>query len=73
MRIKPAKGMKVRCPITKEYIPDGGYTVDDDDLFWARRLRDKDVEIVTTEVAKPSAAKSSVAPQVVAINDGSTK
>ena len=41
--ITPAPGREVRYPPTMRLLTDEGLTVPDDDLFWARRLRDGDV------------------------------
>lgn len=43
MRIKPAKDLVVRDPVTKEAIPEEGVEVSEFDLYWAARLRDGDV------------------------------
>jgi hypothetical protein len=39
----PAPGREVRYPPTARLMPDEGMNVPDDDLFWARRIRDGDV------------------------------
>ena len=51
MRIKPARGLKVRDPISKLPIPEAGVDVSETDTFWARRLADGDV----VEVKAPAA------------------
>lgn len=45
MRVKPAPGMTVRDPRTMAVLPEEGREVSDDDLFWARRIRDGDVVV----------------------------
>lgn len=47
VRAKP--GMKIRDPLTKLLIPDEGCNVVDS-IFWHRRLRDGDAEIVQPPV-----------------------
>lgn len=51
MRIKPADGLKVRDPETKELIPADGVEVSEYDLYWAARLRDGDVVLVDEDKA----------------------
>ena len=42
MKVKPAEGLKVRDPVTKQFIEDD-HEIDPSDLYWNRRLRDGDV------------------------------
>ncbi|WP_081087486.1 DUF2635 domain-containing protein [Burkholderia stagnalis] len=42
MIVKPAPGIKLRDPVTKEFISDEGHAVDDFDLYWIRRINDGD-------------------------------
>ncbi|GJG92837.1 DUF2635 domain-containing protein [Cupriavidus pauculus] len=42
MKIKPAPGLKVRDPVTKQLI-EPGHEVDVTDFYWHARLRDGDV------------------------------
>ncbi|QOT75057.1 DUF2635 domain-containing protein [Cupriavidus basilensis] len=42
MKIKPAPGLKVRDPVTKQFIGDE-HEADERDLYWHCRLRDGDV------------------------------
>ncbi|MEF3068068.1 DUF2635 domain-containing protein [Pandoraea apista] len=57
MFIKPAPGIKLRDPVTKEFIPESGQEVDDFDLYWVRRINDGDAVRVTSETAEPPSAK----------------
>lgn len=43
MRVKPAPGLSVRDPVTKQLLPADGIDVPDGDIFWTRCLNDKDV------------------------------
>jgi hypothetical protein len=51
MRVKPAPGVKVRHPISRQHIPDSGIDVSDADSFWIRRLIDGDVVLVVEPVS----------------------
>lgn len=69
MFVKPAPGVLLRDPVTKQLlsaapvagvvtvvVPDEGMEVGDHDLYWARRVRDRDaVRVTETTVAKPAA------------------
>ena len=58
MVVKPVPGgPNVFDPVTKQFIPAEGITVDDFDLYWHRRLRDGDVQIVKPDAA-PKASTS---------------
>jgi hypothetical protein len=52
MRIKPAPGLSVRDPVTKQLLPADGIEVPDGDIFWTRCLNDGDVVLVTPESPK---------------------
>lgn len=52
--IKPAPGLKVRDPETKEHLPENGANVVKSP-FWIRRIKDGDV--VLAEVAQPKEIK----------------
>lgn len=54
MRIKPAPGLKVRDPITKQLLPDDGIDVPDDSILWTKILNDGDVVLMTP--SKPTAS-----------------
>ena len=45
MIVKPAPGLKVRHPVTKQFLPDEGIEVPDGDIFWTRAAADGDVVI----------------------------
>lgn len=51
MIIKPAKGIKVRDPVSRLHIPETGVEVSDVDTYWARRLRSGDVVVVPPALA----------------------
>ncbi|WP_321896038.1 DUF2635 domain-containing protein [Paraburkholderia heleia] len=68
MYVKPAPGLMLRDPVTKQLlsaapvegvkttvVPDEGMLVDDNDMFWRRRLRDGDA----VRASGPKAAASS--------------
>lgn len=58
MLVKPAPGLKVRDPKTKQHIPDAGIEVSETDTYWARRLVDGDVvEVKPAAPAKITQAK----------------
>ena len=43
MRVIPAPGRAVRDPQSMQLLPPEGREVPDNDPFWVRRVRDKDV------------------------------
>ncbi|GBQ69659.1 hypothetical protein AA103196_2273 [Ameyamaea chiangmaiensis NBRC 103196] len=49
MRVKPAEGRAVRFPASKRLLKTEGEDVPDT-MFWRRRLRDGDIEVVNTVV-----------------------
>jgi len=56
MKVKPAPGLKVRDPVTGQFIDDN-HEIDPTDFYWNRRLRDGDVVEVGTPMqgnAKPA-------------------
>lgn len=55
MFVKPAPGLKVRDPRSKLHIPADGVEVPDTDTYWARRVRDGDVVVVTQTKAAAAA------------------
>lgn len=70
MYVKPAPGLLLRDPVTKQLlsaapvegvkttvVPEEGMKVDDNDMFWRRRLRDGDA--VRVDVPKAAASASS--------------
>ncbi|QGZ56751.1 DUF2635 domain-containing protein [Paraburkholderia acidiphila] len=78
MYVKPAPGLMLRDPVTKQLlsaapvegikttvVPSGGLQVDDNDMYWRRRLRDGDaVRVPSTPVA--AAAGNASAPAAAA-------
>jgi len=54
MRIKPAPGLSVRNPETKQLLPADGIDVPDDSILWNKILNDGDV--VRAQDVKPAAA-----------------
>jgi hypothetical protein len=55
MIVKPAPGLKVRHPVTKQFLPPEGLEVPDDDIFWTRAKNDGDVVI---EPSAPATKKA---------------
>ncbi|PLP96968.1 DUF2635 domain-containing protein [Cupriavidus pauculus] len=56
MKVKPAEGLKVRDPVTRQFIDDN-YEIDPTDFYWNRRLRDGDViEVGAAPKGKANAA-----------------
>jgi len=47
MFIKPKNDKQIPDPVRGGYLPAEGGTVDDNDIYWQRRINDGDVEIVT--------------------------
>jgi hypothetical protein len=69
MFVKPAPGVLLRDPVTKQLlsakpveglvtvvVPDEGMEVSDNDLYWVRRVRDRDAVRVTQTAAVKSTA-----------------
>jgi len=47
MRVKPAPGMKIRHPITRDLFDETEvFDVDPNDFFWAKLLEHRDIEPV---------------------------
>ncbi|WP_087688043.1 DUF2635 domain-containing protein [Pandoraea sp. PE-S2R-1] len=42
MFIKPAPGIMLRDPETRQFVPETGQEVGDFDLYWVRRINDGD-------------------------------
>jgi len=55
MRVKPAPGLKVRDPLSKQLLPAEGIDVPDDSILWTKLLNDGDV--VKASSATPSATE----------------
>ncbi len=47
MRVKPAPGLSVRDPDTKQLLPAEGIDVPDDSILWTKILSDGDVVLVS--------------------------
>ncbi len=58
MIVKPAPGLKVRHPVTKQLLPDEGIEVPDGDIFWTRVLNDGDVVEVSAKEFQAAQAKA---------------
>jgi hypothetical protein len=58
MIVKPAPGISVRNPVTKQLLPPEGIEVPDGDIFWTRVLNDKDVVLGDVPVIMQPAAKA---------------
>ncbi|WP_250865665.1 DUF2635 domain-containing protein [Caballeronia sp. INSB1] len=57
MIVKPAPGLLVRHPVTKQLLPDEGIEVPDGDIFWTRVLNDGDV-VLADNAALPAPKQS---------------
>lgn len=58
VKLYPAPGMRIRDPAKGDYLPAEGRTLDLD-VFWRRRLRDKEVTL-TAPVASSEQAEAEV-------------
>ena len=58
MYVKPNAGLRVFDPVRKQFMPQEGMPVDDHDLYWVRRLRDKDVVLATPPAAQAPAVST---------------
>lgn len=58
MKVKPAKGVKVRDPKTMKHIPEEGINVEESS-YWIRRLNAGDIELVkeNNQLTKQAKAK----------------
>ena len=54
MFVKPNADLKVRDPVMRDFLPAEGREVDDNDLYWHRRLRDKDVVLAAPTQPSPA-------------------
>ncbi|MBR8030793.1 DUF2635 domain-containing protein [Burkholderia sp. BCCIQ04A] len=52
MIVKPAPGLKVRHPVTKQFLPPEGIEVPDGDIFWTRVAEDGDVVLDASSQAQ---------------------
>lgn len=74
MWIKVKDGLQFRHPVTRQFIPAEGIEVPDDDLFFARRLRDGDIVVSSPPNPAPVETASSVqTPAPAAPHEGSAK
>ncbi|MFM0435903.1 DUF2635 domain-containing protein [Paraburkholderia strydomiana] len=55
MIVKPAPGLKVRHPVTKQFLPPEGIEVPDGDIFWTRAVNDGDVVVDAPATASKNA------------------
>jgi len=53
MFIRPKNGKQIPDPVRGGFLPETGANVDENDIYWQRRLGDDDVEI-----AKPDKSKA---------------
>lgn len=59
MFVKPAPGLKVRDPASRQHIPETGREVPDSDSYWVRRVIDGDVIVVdSSKPAEPAPKKA---------------
>lgn len=57
MFIRPKTGIKIRDPLTKLLIPEEGCQVVED-IYWHRRVRDGDAEIIQAPVVSKTPKES---------------
>lgn len=82
MFVKPAPGLLLRDPVTKQLlsaapvegtktmvVPSEGMRVDDNDMFWRRRLRDGDAVRVDVPKAAAPASSAAATPASVAATE----
>ncbi|MDR5757021.1 MULTISPECIES: DUF2635 domain-containing protein [Caballeronia] len=62
MIVKPAPGLVVRHPVTKQQLPPEGIEVPDGDIFWTRVLNDGDV-VRADNAASPAPKQSGSAAE----------
>ncbi|HEV2365400.1 MAG TPA: DUF2635 domain-containing protein [Caulobacteraceae bacterium] len=63
--VRPADGLIVRDPNTKQLVDPAGFEVDEFDLGWVRKIRDGDV-VVVDQAAPALAPKEKPAPSLPA-------
>ncbi|AUT47011.1 DUF2635 domain-containing protein [Achromobacter sp. AONIH1] len=61
MFIKPAPGMLIRHPVTRDLLPESGMDVDDNDRYFLQRLADRDVVKVEQPVQSATEVRSNKA------------
>ena len=59
MRVKPAPGLSVRNPETKQLLPAEGIDVPDDSILWTKMINDGDVVAADTRTGSFSDSKAS--------------
>lgn len=52
MLIKPINGKQIPDPVRGGFLPQAGSEVDENDMYWQRRINDGDVEIAKPERLK---------------------
>ncbi|OJA82910.1 DUF2635 domain-containing protein [Burkholderia ubonensis] len=52
MIVKPAPGLMVRHPVTKQFLPPEGIEAPDGDIFWTRVAEDGDVVLDASSQAQ---------------------
>jgi hypothetical protein len=63
MRIQLNEGTRLRHPVTRQLVGSEPFEVSNNDLFWARRLRDGDVRTLAPPIAAGAAPVVDKAPQ----------
>lgn len=58
LKVKPSEGFKIRDPDLMDLLPPEGRTVPDS-MYWQRRIRDKDVELMPDDPPAPEFGSSS--------------
>lgn len=56
MRVYPSPGLLVRDPVKRDFLPEDGRDVPDDDYYWLRRLNCGDATQTPPKLQKKSQA-----------------